>query len=213
MRKMPPRPDDSAGSGSEWRSSWPAGAALRGQMRTSRPPLPGGSANSPPPNGGSFSGAPHTPPGGPPRPPSSRHGGWPSFPAPTTCAPCPGRGSAHGASGAQCRFPPGTCLWKDGPDLLWKSLKAIHHHGQDSVSRNRRQSLSRSPTRRGERIEDADRVKDLPVLQVLGQQDSAGTCLGGGDDERIPPRDPKAFLNHPGSLQDGDVRLNRSPNC
>ena len=79
-----------------------------------------------------------------------------------------GRGSAHGASGAQCRSRPGACLCKDGPDLLGKSLKAIRYHRQDSVSRNRRQSLSRSTTRRGERIEDADRVKDLPVLQVLG---------------------------------------------
>ncbi len=79
------------------------------------------------------------------------------------------------------------------------------------VSRNPFQGLSRISVGRRERIDDPDPVKDLPVLQVLCQQDSASTRLSGSDDEGVPPREPIAFLNRPSSLKESEVGLNRSP--
>ncbi len=51
----------------------------------------------------------------------------------------------------------------------------------------------------------------LPVLQVLRQENSAFGRLRGGDDERVPPGEAKAFLEDLHSPEDGRIDLDGFP--
>ena len=112
-------------------------------------------------------------------------------PPPTPSPSYPGNAHHRAVLGSHTRHTRGALI---GPRALGcaHACGVTRQSGRRRSRRQRFQDLLRRAIRRRERVDHADFVEFVPVLQILGEQDLAPARLRRGDDENVPPGEQMA---------------------